>query len=82
MNKLELEEKVIQIISTSLEVSLEIISVELSIGDIPEWDSLGHIVIISNLEKEFSLNFDPEIIMDLEDVSDIVVAIEERLKNN
>jgi acyl carrier protein len=82
MNKLELEEKVIQIISTSLEVSLEIISVELSIGDIPEWDSLGHIVIISNLEKDFSLNFDPEIIMDLEDVSDIVVAIEERLKNN
>ncbi len=82
MNKLELEEKVIQIISTSLEVSSEIISVELSIGDIPEWDSLGHIVIISNLEKEFSLNFDPEIIMDLEDVSDIVVAIEERLKNN
>ena len=82
MNKLELEEKVIQIISTSLEVSPEIISVDLSIGDIPEWDSLGHIVIISNLEKEFSLNFDPEIIMDLEDVNDIVVAIEERLKNN
>ncbi len=82
MNKLELEKKVIQIISKSLEVSFEIINAEMSIGDIPEWNSLGHIVIISNLEKEFSLNFDPEIIMDLEDVSDIIAAIEERLINN
>jgi acyl carrier protein len=79
---MELEKKVIKIIAESLEVSEDQISEDTAIGDIPEWNSLGHIVIISSLEKEFSINFDPEIIMDLEDVSDIVVAIEERLKNN
>lgn len=77
-----LEQKVIKIIAESLEVADDQITEDTAIGDIPEWNSLGHIVIISSLEKEFSINFDPEIIMDLEDVSDIIAAIEERLKSN
>ncbi len=79
---MELEQKVIKIIADSLEVTKDLITEDTAIGDIPEWNSLGHIVIISSLEKEFSINFDPEIIMDLEDVSDIIAAIEERLKSN
>jgi acyl carrier protein len=79
---MELEQKVIKIIAESLEVTEDQITEDTAIGDIPEWNSLGHIVIISSLENEFSINFDPEIIMDLEDVSDIVAAIEERLRNN
>lgn len=79
---MKLESEIINIIATSLEVSIDEVTLDTAIGDIPQWDSLGHIVIISSLEKEFSINFDPEIIMDLEDVSDIVAAIEARLKNN
>jgi acyl carrier protein len=79
---MEIEQKVIRIIAESLEVGEDQLTEDTAIGDIPEWNSLGHIVIISSLEKEFSINFDPEIIMDLEDVSDIVAAIEERLKKN
>jgi acyl carrier protein len=79
---MELEQKVIKIIAESLEVTEDQLTEDTAIGDIPEWNSLGHIVIISSLEKEFSINFDPEIIMDLEDVSDIIAAIEERLKTN
>ncbi len=79
---MELTKKIISIIAESLEVTEDQLTEETAIGDIPEWNSLGHIVIISSLEKEFSINFDPEIIMDLEDVSDIVAAIEDRLKNN
>ena len=79
---MELQLKIIKIIANSLEVVEDRITEDTAIGDITEWDSMGHIVIISNLEKEFSINFDPEIIMELEDVSDIVAAIEERLINN
>ena len=79
---MELEQKVIKIIADSLEVEESQITEDTAIGDIPEWNSLGHIVIISTLEKEFVINFDPEIIMDLEDVSDIVAAIEERIQNS
>ena len=79
---MELEKKVIKIIADSLEVNEDQLTQDTSIGDFPEWNSLGHMVIISTLEREFSINFDAEIIMDLEDVSDIVDAIEKRLTNN
>jgi len=72
-------ENIIKLIADSLEVTENQITEDTAIGDIPEWNSLGHIIIISSIEKEYSINFDPEIIMDLEDVSDIVAAIEERL---
>ena len=72
-------DNIIKLIADSLEVSENQITEDTAIGDIPEWNSLGHIIIISSLEKEYSINFDPEIIMELEDVSDIVAAIEERL---
>jgi acyl carrier protein len=79
---MELQLKVIKIIAAALEVVEDQINEETAIGDILEWDSMGHIMIISSLEKEFSINFDPEIIMDLEDVGDIIAAIEVRLKSN
>ncbi len=79
---MELEKKVIKIIADSLEVNEDQLTQDTAIGDFPEWNSLGHMVIISTLEREFSINFDAEIIMDLEDVSDIIDAIEKRLTNN
>lgn len=77
---MSVEEKVIKIIGESLEVEPGVITEDTAIGDIPEWNSLGHIVLISSLEKEFGITFDPEIIMDLEDVSDIIAAIVERVE--
>ena len=77
---MNIEEKVKEIIAKVLEVKVEDISEDTAIGDIPEWDSLSHIQIISAIEKEFGFNFTPDVMMDLEDVSDIVAAVEERVK--
>ena len=77
---MNIEEKVKEIIAKVLEVNVEDINEDTAIGDIPEWDSLSHIQIISAIEKEFGFNFTPDVMMDLEDVSDIVAAVEERVK--
>ena len=77
---MNIEEKVKEIIAKILEVKAEDINEDTAIGDIPEWDSLSHIQIISAIEKEFGFNFTPDVMMDLEDVSDIVAAVEERVK--
>ncbi len=77
---MNIEEKVKEIIAKVLEVKVEDINEDTAIGDIPEWDSLSHIQIISAIEKEFGFNFTPDVMMDLEDVSDIVAAVEERVK--
>ena len=38
---------------------------------------MSQLIIITSLEKEFDIKFDPEDIMDLEDVGDMISAIEE-----
>jgi acyl carrier protein len=76
---MNIQEDVINLIAKLLEVNPEKISEDTAIGDIPSWDSLRHVAIIIELEKHFNIIFAPEIIMDMEDVSDIVAAIEERI---
>ena len=76
---MNIEEKVKEIIAKVLEVEVSEINDDTAIGDIPEWDSLSHIQIVSSIEKEFGFNFTPDVMMDLEDVSDIVAAVEERV---
>lgn len=71
--------EVVAIIAKVLEVSVDNISEDTAIGDIESWDSLRQIAIISALEERFGFQFEPETIMDMEDVSDIVAAVEERI---
>lgn len=75
-----IDSKVKSIIANILKVPVDNIDTETAIGDIPEWDSLHHIQIISAIEKEFGFRFTPDVLMDLEDVSDIVSATEVRMK--
>ncbi len=74
------EEKIRNIISAILEVDVDVIHEDTAIGDLPSWDSLNHLKIIGRIEKEFDIRFTPDVMMDLEDVSDIVNATEARVK--
>lgn len=75
----KLYEKVVAIIANSLSVQKSAINEDTAIGDLKEWDSLHHLHIISAIEKEFGFCFTPDVLMDLEDVSDIVAATEARV---
>lgn len=72
------EAKVKEIIASILNVPVDQIEDDTAIGDIAEWDSLHHIQIMSAIEREFGFRFTPDVMMDLEDVSDIVNATEAR----
>jgi len=71
--------KVKEIIAEAIEVEVSKINEDTAIGDFPKWDSMGQLVIISSLEKQFDIKIDPEVIMDLEDVGDMIEAVEERI---
>ena len=75
-----MEDKIRKLMARILKVNPEQIENESAIGDIDSWDSLNHLKIISEIEKEFSIQFTPDVLMDLEDFSDIVKAVEERIK--
>ena len=70
------QEKVIKIIAEAIEIDILKIDEDTAIGDFPNWDSMGQLIIITSLEKEFDIKFDPEDIMELEDVGDMIAAIE------
>ena len=75
----DIEKRIKRIIADTLKVENSAIEDDTAIGDLPEWDSLHHLQIISEIEKEFGFMFTPDVMMDLEDVSDIVHATEERV---
>ena len=48
-----MEQKIIGIIAKILEVELEEVELDTAIGDLPEWDSLHHLQILSEVDKEY-----------------------------
>ena len=49
--------RVISIIAQTLRVSEKDLSIEVGVGDLPDWDSLGHINVISAIEEDFGVIF-------------------------
>lgn len=64
-----------EIISRVLNVDYDRITDNLSSGDIPEWDSVGNLAIISTLEQELAVEFPLEDLFDLTSVKAIVDEI-------
>ena len=71
------KERIFKVITIALEVKVEVLSEDTAIGDFPNWDSMGHLLIIGELEKEFDIKFDPEDVMEFEDIGDMIGAIDE-----
>jgi acyl carrier protein len=75
-----MEEKVISIIAKVLNVPTSDITPDTEIGEPDEWDSLHNLTIFTELEKTFNVKITQEMMMDLEDVSDIINLLEEIAK--
>jgi acyl carrier protein len=71
-----MESQVKEIIARVLNVPLERITDELSSGDIPEWDSVGNLAIISTIEQELELEFPLEDLFDLTSVRSLVEEVD------
>ena len=48
----------------SLSINLKDLKEDLKYNDIPEWASIGHITLISNLEDAFEINIETDDIVD------------------
>ena len=69
------KQQVYQLIAETLNVNIEVINDELAVGDITEWDSLGHMQIITALETQMGIVLDIEETLEIEDVEDILDAV-------
>ena len=67
-----MENKVKEIIARVLNVDLGVITDTLSSGEIPEWDSVGNLAIISTIEQELDIEFPLEDLFDLTSVRSLI----------
>ena len=70
-----IEEQVKQIIAEALGVDVSVITLDLGINDIPEWNSMGNLAIIAALEEKLEVEIPMEDLFELTDVQSIITEI-------
>jgi acyl carrier protein len=63
----------------AFDVDPQFITIETKPNDIPGWDSMGHVALVSSLEQAFGLSFDVDEVMEMEDVRHIITIVEAHL---
>lgn len=64
------------IVAQELKVSPEMITAEMSVGDVPQWGSMAQMAIIVALQNKFGVKIPMEDLFDLTSVGDLVAEIE------
>ena len=72
----ELDSKVRTIFCNTLKVEESVFNEDLAAGDIPQWDSIGHVNLLMAIEKDFSITFDVGDAIDIESIGDLLDMIE------
>lgn len=71
-------EQVQMTVAKALNVPAEVVTAELQFGDIPQWDSMGHMEVMLWLETDFSVEITNETIADLTSVPAICSYIKDK----
>ncbi|MCS7248434.1 MAG: acyl carrier protein [Anaerolineales bacterium] len=73
-----LTNRIREALSLALQVPIEGISDDLAFGDLPQWDSMGHMEVMMRLEESFGIEINAETIAALTSVA----AIRQYLESN
>ena len=60
---MENSQKYKSIFLKSLGISEDVFTEEIKYNDIPEWDSIGHMTLMSGLEEEFNITMETDEIL-------------------
>lgn len=74
-----MKDRIKDLMAGILKVDVSMLGDDLEIGDIQEWDSMHHMMIITGIEKEFGIKFQREELVDLENVADIIALVEDKI---
>ena len=73
-----LTERVQALLVDALQVEPELVTPEGTVGDLPQWDSLGHMAVMMRLEEHFGVEINGDTIAALISVPEICTYIEEQ----
>jgi len=69
-------ERVQSVLAEALQVPQEQVGAELAFGDLPQWDSMGHMEVMMRLEEQFGVEINNETIASLVSVPAICNYLE------
>ena len=75
-----MEEQIKVIIAEALGVDVAVITPDLGINEIPEWNSMGNLAIIAALEEKLEVEIPMEDLFELTDVQSIITEIKKLKK--
>lgn len=75
-----MDTQVKEIIARVLNVDPGVISDTLCSGDIPQWDSVGNLAVLSTIEQELEVEFPLEDLFDLTSVRSIIDEVNKLTK--
>lgn len=61
-----------ELVSRSLGVSLDLIKQDFAYGDVPEWDSMGHMNLMMALEEKYGIQVSADTITNLVSIPAII----------
>jgi acyl carrier protein len=70
-----MDQQIRKIIADVLNVDAAVVTDDLAVGSIPEWDSVGNLAIISTIEQELGVEFPLDELFDLTSVEAIIDAV-------
>jgi len=77
----DVDDKLLEILSKVLLLDKDKITDELRRKDFEPWDSMAHLVIVSEIENEFEMFFEDEEVVDLWTVGDIKKVLASKLSS-
>ena len=66
------------LLAEAIQVPVELVTPELAFGDLPQWDSLGHMEVMMRLEEQFGVAIDADTIAALISVPEICAYLEKQ----
>ena len=75
LQKSDLTTKVQAVLADALQVPAEWVRPDLAFGDLPQWDSMGHMEVMMFLEEQFGVEINTETIAELVSIPAICAYI-------
>lgn len=74
-----LEQRVVGVVASVLQIDTDQVDLDTGIGSTPNWDSLGHLSIVSGIQDEFGIEMSVDDVIDCECVEDFVEVVKRSL---
>jgi acyl carrier protein len=74
----EIKEQVVNLLTEALQIGREEVTEDLTFGDVPQWDSLGHMMVMAALEEKYGAEISTETIAELVNYNAIYSYIEQQ----